>query len=133
MIRIVDDQTGSPTWARMLAQITTLVLSIFRDDPYAQLKEHAGIYHLAGDGSASRYEWAKSILESVSGTPGFLVNRLEPAKSSEFPTPARRPTFSSLDCTKFNEHFGMRLPAWQETLRLALSQNEINPAASIQQ
>jgi dTDP-4-dehydrorhamnose reductase len=126
VIRIVDDQTGSPTWARMLAQTTALLISIYRDDPYVRLGEHAGVYHLAGDGCVNRYEWARSILENVSTEPGFTVNQLEPAKSNEFPTPARRPTYSGLDCMKFEQHFGMRLPAWQETLRLALNQNEMN-------
>jgi dTDP-4-dehydrorhamnose reductase len=132
-LRIVDDQIGSPTWSRMLAQITTLLLSNFREDPYAQLGQHAGIYHLAGDGCVSRYEWAKAILEDTSEPPGLAVKNLEPAQSSDFPTPARRPYYSGLDCNKFNEKFNLHLPPWRETLRLALNANEINPRPQLQQ
>jgi len=43
-----------------------------------------------------------------------------PAKTIEFPTPAVRPLFSALDCTKFLHTFGFKLPSWQQSLKMAL-------------
>jgi dTDP-4-dehydrorhamnose reductase len=61
-LRIVDDQVSGPTWARMLAEITTLLLAQNRANGFAGIRERSGIYHLAGSGYTSRYEWAKQIL-----------------------------------------------------------------------
>ena len=57
-LRIVDDQVSSPTWARMLAQITSLLLAQNQGNLYQNIHEQCGIYHLAGSGYTSRYEWA---------------------------------------------------------------------------
>jgi dTDP-4-dehydrorhamnose reductase len=50
---------------------------------------------------------------------------MEPVPSSEFPTPAVRPLFSALNCEKFTETFGLRLPKWEDTLQKALSEGEV--------
>jgi dTDP-4-dehydrorhamnose reductase len=121
VMRIVDDQTGSPTWARMLAEITSLMIAGLKDNPYRSLEACAGIYHLAGDGCASRYEWAQAILEFNPDQKGRLTERIDPAKSNEFPTAASRPSFSGLDCSHFYTTFNLRLPPWQDALKLALS------------
>jgi dTDP-4-dehydrorhamnose reductase len=124
IIKIVDDQVGSPTWARLLAEITTMVVAAYRDDISAHIQEYAGIYHIAGNGSTSRYEWAKAIIEMDPNQADRLVERVEPVKSSEFPTPAMRPKYTSLDCTKFYNTFRLTLPQWKEGLRLAMCSDE---------
>ena len=121
VLRIVDDQTGNPTWARMLAEATAMLVVEFKQDLVERLSACAGIYHLAGDGHATRYEWVREILRLTEGFPGRLADSMEPARSSDFPTPAKRPPFSALDCTKFTRTFGLSLPAWQEALQLALA------------
>jgi dTDP-4-dehydrorhamnose reductase len=120
-IRIVDDQVGSPTWARVLAQATAQIVSQNTTDPFESLSEKTGIYHVAGSGAASRFEWAKKILDMESGRTDRITRELQPAKSSEFPTPAERPSFSALDCTKVTNSLGVVLPIWYESLRLALN------------
>jgi dTDP-4-dehydrorhamnose reductase len=120
-LRIVDDQVGSPTSARMLAEITALLISAYRPDLWSQVFDCHGVYHLAGDGQASRYEWAKAILELSPDKELRITEQVEPAKSSEFPTRVRRPAYSGLDCTRFYSTFNLRLPAWKDALRLALS------------
>lgn len=100
-LKIVDDQVGSPTWARLLAEITAMIVAGYRDDISDNIQEHSGIYHIAGNGSTSRYDWAKAIIEMDPNREGRLVESVEPGKSSEFPTPARRPKYTALDCSYF--------------------------------
>jgi dTDP-4-dehydrorhamnose reductase len=121
-MRIVNDQVGSPTWAVMLAQSTISILRSGGKDPYDRLKEKKGIYHLAGKGSASRYEWAQAILAADPHPEEQVCTRLEPAFSAEFPAPARRPAFSALDCNKVESAFNIILRDWKTDLKAALSQ-----------
>jgi dTDP-4-dehydrorhamnose reductase len=119
-LRVVDDQISSPTWARKLAEATALVLAQGWDDPAGYISEKAGLYHLAGSGACSRYEWAQAILELDPKKSEQKVRQLLPAKSSQFPTPAERPLVSVLDSRKFAQIFGLRLPEWRESLQLAM-------------
>ena len=61
-LKLVSDQIGNPTWARALAEITALLLARAGGEPAAWIKERAGLYHQAGDGYASRFEWGQEIL-----------------------------------------------------------------------
>ena len=120
-LRVVNDQISSPTWARMLAEITGFLIAQNGTDLYERILERRGIYHLAGSGYTSRYEWAKQILVNDPARSEQIVKTIEPARSEEFPTPAVRPLFSALDCTRFETTFSLRLPAWNSTLKLALA------------
>ena len=120
-LRIVDDQVSSPTWARMLAEITSLLIAQNRDSLPDRIHEQCGIYHVAGSGYTSRYEWAKQILANDPNRSEQTVQALEPGRSEEFLTPATRPLFSALDCTRFEKTFGLRFPAWSSTLKLAMT------------
>ncbi|MFA5835427.1 MAG: dTDP-4-dehydrorhamnose reductase [Bellilinea sp.] len=109
-LRIVDDQIGSPTWSRMLAEVTSQLLARYGMDP-SWVLERQGLYHLAGAGAVSRYDWVKEILKAVGRDDVMVV----PAKTAEFPTPAVRPLFSALDCSMFSARFGIGLPDWRTT------------------
>ena len=61
-LRVVDDQVGSPTWARALAEITAQLLAQAGQEALSWAQARRGLYHLAGAGAASRLEWAKEIL-----------------------------------------------------------------------
>lgn len=119
-LRVVDDQVGSPTWARLLAELTVQALVQGRQDPAGWLEDRAGLYHLAGDGGASRYEWAQAVTELDPQRSEQALKRIEPAKTVEFPAPAERPAYSVLDCSKYERVFGLRLPPWKKALALAL-------------
>jgi len=112
-LMIVDDQIGNPTWARSLAEITAQMLVKGDDDIRGWMKERKGIYHLAGDGFASRYEWAKTILENDPSKTEQKTKKVTPMKTSSFPTPATRPLFSALNCNLFKDTFKLKLPDWQ--------------------
>jgi dTDP-4-dehydrorhamnose reductase len=121
-MKVVSDQISNPTWARELAEATFTVISTHRDNLQDVMKERRGLYHLAGNGFTSRYEWARQILANDPNRTEQLVKTLEPASSDEFPTPAVRPLFSALDCSKIAKTFDIRLPDWRESLRKAMSE-----------
>jgi len=115
-LRIVDDQVSNPTWARMLAEVTALVLAKGSD----LIRERQGLYHLAGGGYASRFEWAQEILKLDPNRDQQAVKHLLPAATRDFPTPAQRPLFSALDCSHFENTFGLCLPAWKDSLSMGM-------------
>lgn len=119
-MRVVNDQVGSPTWIRALAQVTSDILSKGAEDIYAFSKAHVGIYHLAGIGAVSRYDWAKEILSLDPHREEQVVERLLPARSDEYPTPAVRPAYSALDSTRVQQTFRIQLQTWREYLHQAM-------------
>jgi dTDP-4-dehydrorhamnose reductase len=119
-LRVVEDQISNPTWARMLAETTALVLARAGVDVHGFIKQHAGLYHLAGRGYASRFKWAERILEADPKRDEQVVRSIQPARTDEFPAPARRPLFSALECTHFEKTFGLRLPEWEWSMKLAM-------------
>ena len=120
-LKVVGDQIGNPTWARMLASITSLMIAQNNSNLLEIIRERRGIYHIAGSGYTSRYEWAKQILANDPNLSEQIVHSLEPAFSKDFPTPATRPLFSALNCTRFEKSFGLQLPAWDSALKLAMT------------
>lgn len=120
VMRVVDDQISGPTSARMLAEVTALILAQGRDDVFGYLKEKSGLYHCAGGGSCSRYEWAKAILELDPRKEEQKVKQLLPAKSSDFAVPANRPMVSVLNCDRLEKTFGLAFPSWVVGLRLTI-------------
>jgi dTDP-4-dehydrorhamnose reductase len=115
-LRIVDDQVANPTWARMLAEITAQVLA--HDDDY--IRSRAGLYHLAGSGFTSRFEWARLILELDPKRNEQVVRELVPACTADFSTPATRPLFTALNCNSFLDTFGLELPDWRDAMQFAI-------------
>ncbi len=99
-LRVVDDQIGSPTYAKDLAKAISTIIR----------KETYGLYHAAGQGSCSWYEFTLEILRLAGHN-----TRLIPIKSWELGRPARRPRYSVLGQQKLNE-LGIRLRPWQEAL-----------------
>lgn len=110
MLRVVDDQHGSPTSTLELAPALWDVLG--RGEP--------GIYHAACEGACTWYEFAVTLLEAA-GVEGVSV---EPCSTEEFPRPARRPAYSVLDCTRLTDLRGAPLATWQEALRTFLGNDD---------
>lgn len=119
-LRIVDDQVSNPTWARMLAETTAQLIAKAGGDPSGWLGERRGLYHLAGNGYASRLEWAQAILSHDPHKEEQVTREILPANTADFPTLALRPLFSALNCDKFAHTFGLCLPGWEDALRMAM-------------
>lgn len=118
ILSVVSDQVSNPTWARTLAEVTAQLLSKGIDC----LSEHSGLYHVAGNGFASRLDWAKKVIELDPNKQEQRVREIVPALTSDFPTPAQRPLFSALDCSLFQSTFDISLPAWEDALRQAMTE-----------
>jgi len=116
-LKVVDDQISNPTWARMLAEVTGLILA--RGAAY--IEERKGLYHLAGGGYTSRLNWVKEILAHDAKPEEQVVREILAAKTTDFPSTAIRPLFSALSCEKITDTFGLRLLPWQQNLALLMS------------
>jgi len=119
-LKIVTDQIGSPTWARMLAETTSAMVARSFPDPREYFSERSGVYHLGGAGGVSRFDFTRAILELDPHPEEQKVAKLEAALTADFPTLARRPLFTPLDCSRFEHVFGLNLPNWRDALRLAM-------------
>ena len=119
-LKLVNDQVSGPTWARMLAEITSHLILLGGDDLVGWLSEHRGLYHLAGSGYCSRFEWGQEVLRLDPNKDRQVVKELLPALTEDFPTPARRPLFSALNCDLFTQTFHLKLPDWKDALKLAM-------------
>lgn len=111
-LSIVNDQISSPTYTRDLARAT---LALCETADY-------GLYHITNKGSCSRYEWARFILEKIR-----WKGSLSPAQSSDFPTPALRPSFSVLDNFGSPEVLGYDLPSWETATEDFLKELDVIP------
>jgi dTDP-4-dehydrorhamnose reductase len=121
-LRIVDDQIGNPTWARTLAILSAKFLQKSKKETLNFFEENNGIYHLAGGGYTSRYQWTQTIIKNLPQTYKIKTKQILPAKSEEFPTPANRPKFSALNCEKFEKFFSLTIPDWETSLELMLEE-----------
>jgi dTDP-4-dehydrorhamnose reductase len=115
-LRVVADQVGCPTNADDLAQAVLAVARRLAAPP----PPPGGIYHCAGSGETSWYEFARAIF-AAAGPLGWPVPEVQPIATADWPTPARRPADSRLDCGKVATTFGVRLPPWQPSLQRAVS------------
>lgn len=121
-ITIVDDQIGTPTWSRMLAEMTAQIISRGISDLPAYLKEHEGIYNMTADGKTSWYGFAREIIQKKRSKTNRKLKRLVPVTTEDYPAKAPRPAFSVLDNTKLKSTFGLPIPAWEECLDMALEE-----------
>ncbi|MGB7769460.1 MAG: dTDP-4-dehydrorhamnose reductase [Verrucomicrobiia bacterium] len=116
-LRVVRDQFGCPTWSRMIAETTALALK--QALAGADRSAFNGDYHLAAGGQASWHEFASRIIELMPEGER-KCREVEAITTPEYPTPARRPAHSVLDCGKLQKTFGLRLPDWETSLRQVL-------------
>ncbi|MFO1131809.1 MAG: dTDP-4-dehydrorhamnose reductase [Hyphomicrobiales bacterium] len=105
-LRVVDDQLGNPTSANDLAMAILKVAPILRVEP-------GGLYHLAGEGSTSWHGLAAFIV-SESGKRGGAQPVVEAVATRDYPSIAKRPANSRLDCSAFRQRFGIKLRHWQD-------------------
>jgi dTDP-4-dehydrorhamnose reductase len=111
-VRVVNDQSGRPTYAADLAMALLLVA-----DEVVENREVAGIYHFANEGETTWFEFAKAIFEEAAAQGGLKVPRVTPISTSEFPTAAKRPAYSVLDTDSFTHQFKLTPRSWLSALR----------------
>ena len=120
-LTVVDDQIGSPTPAALIADVTALALQQWL---YAGVHTPAHrLYHLSAAQPVSWCAFAREIVRLASEQGRALQLRadaIQPIPSSAYPTPARRPANSRLDCRQLERDFCLRLPGWQPYLERML-------------
>jgi dTDP-4-dehydrorhamnose reductase len=127
-LRIVDDQTGSPTSAAAIGDATLAVLQncLKRDsNSYDYVRELCGVYHASCSGQTSWHGFARSIFEEAKKTelgPKLKVQQVVPISTEEYPTPARRPRYSVLSNEKRLRTFNFQLPDWRDCLNKVMRQ-----------
>lgn len=117
---VVADQTGTPTSALDIADgllaVSERLLSTNTDPKDTDL---FGVFHMSGTGKAVWADFAEEIftISKELGGPSARVNRIT---TKEFPTPARRPANSLLNCDRLERVYGVKLPNWEESVRLCV-------------
>jgi len=118
VVRVVQDQRGSPTFAPDLA---AAILRIAERSLADDRRTVAGIFHLAGQGETTWHGFAEAIFQGLARR-GMREPRLEAISTEEYPTAARRPRNSGLDSSRAERVFGIRLPPWRQSLETCLDQ-----------
>jgi len=99
--RVVADQTGSPTYSVDLARATWTLLAA----------DGVGLFHVANAGATTWHELARRVF-AAAGRPELL----SPCTTADYPTPARRPSYSVLDTSRYEELAGAPLPSWEDAV-----------------
>lgn len=130
-LRVVNDQSGNPTAAHDIARALLLVarrVAQGGDQP-------RGIFHLAATGETTWFEFAQAIMR-LAAEHGHRAVPVMPIVSADYPTAAKRPANSRLDCRRLAQEFGLSLPRWQDglaaTMRALSGERTAAPSRAVQ-
>jgi dTDP-4-dehydrorhamnose reductase len=129
-LRVVDDQTGAPTWSRLIAEATAQIVAFCRgrrrDDPDL-FGDARGVYHLTAEGATTWCGFAEEILRHGPSLGLARVPRLVPIRTDEYPTAARRPANSVLSNDRVRGAFGIRMLDWRRAFALWVDDMRLGP------
>ena len=121
-LRVVNDQTGTPTWCRSIAEATCKSIKNILEKREGSLSKTAasisGVYHMTCQGETSWHGFAQAILEL---TYPENMPKLFAISTKEYPTAAIRPPYSVLSNIKLQKTFGVKLPHWEHALKQCLN------------
>ena len=113
-LRVVFDQTGTPTYAHDLAEAVMKIISgVIRN----QIAFNAGIYHYSNEGVCSWYDLAEATINEAG-----LKCKVQPILTKEYKTLAERPFYSVLDKSKIKENYNLEIPHWRSSLNKCIKQ-----------
>jgi dTDP-4-dehydrorhamnose reductase len=127
-LRVVADQHGAPTWSRDLARMTAAVIgqceAVARGGEIAAvLADVGGIYHAAGAGETTWHGFAAEAVRQLrEKEPEARFAEIEAITTDEYPTPAKRPMNSRMNCERLAERFKWRMMDWRDSLRKVLAE-----------
>lgn len=110
-IKVIADQIGTPTYAADLAEVIREIIN--------SNSEEYGLYHFSNEGVASWYDFAVAIFDIAE-----INVTVKPIATSEYPTPAKRPSYSVMDKKKIKETFNFGIPYWRNSLKEAIKKNQ---------
>ena len=111
-ISVVNDQIGAPTWSRMVAEVTAIIMSQLH-----QKENGWGLYHLSASGESSWYHFVKEIKRVEDEKRKFSINAIS---SEQYVTAAIRPKNSLLNSRKLSQQWNVKLPGWDVSLKQCL-------------
>jgi len=114
-LAVVADQFGAPTWARMIAEATALIIARCGNAPQTildALVQRGGVYHLSAAGRTSWHGFAEAIMREAG-----LAIPVRAITTADYPLPAPRPANSVLANGKLAKQFGVALPGWEIGVR----------------
>jgi dTDP-4-dehydrorhamnose reductase len=120
-IAVVADQVGTPTAAKSIAAALVTISERVVNARRAGLEGSWGTYHFTDVGETTWYGFAKHIFSHLEGC-DLRIPRLKPIATEEYPTPARRPVNSRLDCSLIERTFGIRRTRWQQGVERAIDE-----------
>ena len=119
-LTVIDDQWGAPTGADLLADVTAHAIRHLRQRP-----EDGGLYHCVAAGETNWHAYANYVLAQARQAQKALkikATEVAPVPTSAFPTPAKRPHNSRLNCARLQSTFGLALPPWQQGVARMLAE-----------
>jgi dTDP-4-dehydrorhamnose reductase len=122
-LRIVSDQIGVPTWARLIAETTAQCLKQSIIEKQNNIFT-PGLYNLTSMGETSWYGFASAIVENsrFHERNDVKVNSIEAIPTKEYPTPAIRPSNSRLATNRLERQFNLKMPTWEQALELCMEE-----------
>lgn len=120
VLRVVADQHGSPTAATDLAAAVLTIAASLETDGWRD--EFAGVFHASGSGETTWHGLAQAVFEEAARHGAKVPGSVQPIATAEYPTPARRPANSRLDCARLEASFGIRLPRWRDSVARTIAQ-----------
>ncbi|WP_263367895.1 dTDP-4-dehydrorhamnose reductase [Edaphobacter bradus] len=129
-LRVVSDQHGAPTWSRDLAEMTASAIlhceaqaTLGNRSLVEAVAELNGVYHASAAGGTTWHGFASEAVRLMhEREPATRFATIEPIATADYPTPARRPANSRLNCDRIASTFGCRMPGWQDSLRAVLGE-----------
>ena len=109
-LHVVGDQIGAPTYA---ADLAAAIMHMVAQKVAGN--KHSGIYHYSNSGNISWYDFAVAIAKLIHSN--CAVTKIG---SEAFPTPAKRPRYSLMDCSAIIQDFGVQQPAWEDSLKTCI-------------
>ena len=109
LLNVDFDQTGTPTYARDLAQT---ILDILQKQ---KISDGVEVFHYSNEGVTSWYDFAKAIIE-LSG----ITCKINPIETKEYPLPATRPFYSVFNKSKIKQRFQIEIPYWKDSLKVCI-------------
>lgn len=118
---IINDQFGSPTWARLIADVTTHCIRRSVND-IKENKFKSDLYHLSSSGSTSWYGFSEAIIKTACNSldTSLASKQVRPISTSEYVTLAERPSNTNLISVKLENKFSIVLPKWDSVLELCI-------------
>ena len=120
-LKVVFDQTGTPTYALDLAKAIAAIIEDFKEESSNNnqwaLYPKNGIYHYSNEGVCSWFDFTKMIADYA----GNNECDIQPCRSEEFPSAVKRPAYSVLDKTKIKNTFGIIVPYWTDSLKKCMT------------